>query len=87
MVTAEDDRQRAGAKHLGDRRLDRRVRASGQSILASRCGPGGQLAARIARGPNRVPGRSDTRSSTGAPTIATSMPPSSAGSCVYGRPA
>ncbi len=50
----------------------------------SRCGPGGQLAARIARGPKRVPGRSETRSSVGAPTMATSTPESSAGSCVYG---
>ena len=37
-------------------------------------GPGGQLAARIARGPKRAPGRSETRSSVGAPTIATSAP-------------
>ena len=57
------------------------------STLASRCGPGGQPAARIARGPKRVPGRSEARSSIGAPTIATSKPASSAGSCVYGRPA
>ena len=49
---------------------------------ASRCGPGGQLAARIARGPKRAPGRSETRSSVGAPTIATSAPASSAGSSV-----
>ena len=52
------------------------------STFASRCGPGGQLAARIARGPKRVPGRSETRSSVGAPTIATSTPASSAGSSV-----
>ena len=52
---------------------------SAQSTRASRCGPGGQLAARIARGPNRVPGRSETRSSVGAPTTATSTPASSAG--------
>ena len=39
-----------------------------------------------ARGPKRVPGRSDTRSSVGAPTIATSKPSSSAGSSVYGAP-
>ena len=49
--------------------------------------PGGQLAARIARGPKRVPGRSETRSSVGAPTTATSAPASAAGSCVYGIPA
>ena len=55
------------------------------STPASRCVPGGQLAARIARGPYRVPGRSETRSSVGAPTIATSTPSSSAGSSVYGR--
>jgi hypothetical protein len=58
--------------------------AANASIPASRFGPGGQLAARIARGPNRAPGRSETSSSTGAPTIATSTPASSAGSCVYG---
>ncbi len=52
------------------------------SMPASRCGPGGQLAARIARGPKRAPGRSETRSSVGAPTIATSTPASSAGSSV-----
>ncbi len=57
------------------------------STFASRCGPGGQLAARIARGPKRAPGRSETRSSVGAPTIATSTPRSSAGSCVYGSAA
>ena len=57
------------------------------SSRASRCGPGGQPAARIARGPKRVPGRSEVRSSIGAPTIATSTPASSAGSWVYGRPA
>ena len=56
------------------------------STPASRCGPGGQLAARMARGANRAPGRSETRSSVGAPTIATSTPASSAGSCVYGSP-
>src|SRR3954454_5783740 len=33
------------------------------SILTSRCGPGGELAPRIARGANRAPGRSETRSS------------------------
>ena len=43
-------------------------------------------AARIARGANLVPGRSETRSSVGAPTIATSASASSAGSCVYGAP-
>ncbi len=52
------------------------------SIFASRCGPGAQLAARIARGPKRVPGRSEVRSSVGAPTTATSTPWSSAGSSV-----
>ena len=57
-------------------------RTSIASMPASRCGPCGQLAARIARGPKRVPGRSETRSSVGAPTIATSTPPSSAASCV-----
>ena len=50
------------------------------STLASRCGPGGQLAARIARGAKRVPARSDTSSSIGAPITATSAPSSSAGS-------
>jgi hypothetical protein len=52
------------------------------SSFASRCGPGGQLAARMARGANRAPGRSDTRSSNGAPTIATSTPRSSCGSAL-----
>ena len=52
------------------------------STLTSRCGPGGQLAARIARGAMRAPDRSETRSSIGAPTTATSNPASSAGSCV-----
>ena len=41
--------------------------------------PAGSSAARIARGPKRAPGRSETRSSVGAPTIATSKPASSAG--------
>ena len=50
-------------------------------------GPGGLLAARIARGAKLVPGRSETRSSIGAPTIATSTPSSSAASSVYGQPA
>ena len=57
------------------------------STPASRCGPGGLLAARIARGAKLVPGRSETRSSIGAPTIATSTPSSSAASSVYGQPA
>ena len=52
------------------------------STPTSRCGPGGQLAARIARGAKQVPGRSETRSSIGAPTIATSAPASSAASSV-----
>ena len=69
---------RRRSRRSGARRTRRRS--------ASRCGPGGQLAARIARGPKRVPGRSETRSSVGAPTIATSTPASSAGSCVYGAP-
>ena len=56
------------------------------STLTSRCGPGGELAARIARGASRAPGRSETSSSIGAPTIATSKPSSSAGSCVIGMP-
>ena len=56
------------------------------STLTSRCGPGGELAPRIARGASRAPGRSDTRSSIGAPTIATSNPSSSAGSSVNGAP-
>ena len=60
--------------------------AAKASIPASRCGPGGQLAARIARGAKRVPGRSETRSSVGAPTIAMSNPASSAGSCVQTAP-
>src|SRR5262249_31735417 len=41
----------------------------------------------MARGPRRVPGRSETRSSVGAPITATSTPTSSTGSCVYGMPA
>ena len=49
--------------------------------------PGGQLAARIALGPKRAPGRSETRSSIGAPITATSTPASSAALCVYGMPA
>lgn len=49
-------------------------------------GPGGQLAARIARGAKQVPGLSETSSSIGAPTITTSAPPRSDGSCVYGTP-
>ena len=52
------------------------------SSLTSRCGPGGELAPRIARGARRAPGRSETRSSIGAPTTATSKPASSAGSSV-----
>ena len=56
------------------------------STLTSRCGPGGELAARIARGASRAPGRSETSSSIGAPTIATSKPSSSAGSSVIGTP-
>ena len=44
------------------------------STLDSSCGPGGQLAALMARGAKRVPGRSETSSSVGAPTIATSAP-------------
>jgi hypothetical protein len=60
--------------------------AANASIFASRCMPAGQLADRIARGPKRVPGRSETRSSVGAPTIAMSKPASSAGSYVYGAP-
>ena len=56
------------------------------SIPASRCGPAGssRRGSRAAR--SACPGRSETRSSVGAPTIATSTPASSAGSCVYGRP-
>lgn len=58
------------------------------STPVSRCGPGGQRAARIiARGPKRAPGRSGTRSSVGAPTIAASAPSRSAGSSVQGIPA
>jgi hypothetical protein len=52
------------------------------STPTSRCGPGGQLAARIARGAKQVPGRSETRSSIGAPTMATSASASSAASSV-----
>ncbi len=52
------------------------------STPTSRCGPGGLLAARIARGAKLVPGRSETRSSMGAPTIATSTPSSSEASSV-----
>ena len=44
--------------------------------------PGRAAAARIARGPKRVPGASDVSSSIGAPTIAASAPSSSAGSSV-----
>ncbi len=53
-----------------------------KSTPVSMCGPGGQLAARIARGPKRAPGASETRSSIGAPTIAASTPRSSSGSSV-----
>ena len=44
-------------------------------------------ASRIARGPNRAPGRWLTASSNGAPMIATSTPwrRSSAGSVIHGR--
>jgi hypothetical protein len=44
-------------------------------------------ASRIARGPNRAPGRWVTMSSNGAPTIATSTwrASSSAGSVIHGR--
>ena len=52
------------------------------STPASRCAPVAQLAARIARGPKRVPGASQVSSSIGAPTIAASAPVSSAGSSV-----
>ena len=58
-----------------------RSSASG-SAFASRCAPVPKLAARMARGPKRAPGRSETRSSEGAPTMATSTPASSAGSSV-----
>ena len=51
-------------------------------MRASRWPPAAQLAARIARGPKRVPGASEVSSSIGAPTIATSAPASSAGSSV-----
>ena len=57
------------------------------STPVSSCGPGGQLAARMARGAKRVPGRSETRSSVGAPTMATSTPWRSTGSWVRGMPA
>jgi hypothetical protein len=58
-------------------------RSAKASTFVSRCGPAGKLAARIARGPNRAPGRSETRSSVGAPTTATSTPSRAAGSWVY----
>ena len=61
-------------------------RAENASTLASRCAPGGELAPRIARGASRAPGRSDTRSSIGAPTTATSKPASSARSSVNATP-
>src|SRR5947207_3904610 len=41
-------------------------------------------ACRMARGPNRAPGRYDVASSTGAPTMATSTPASSPGSRARG---
>ena len=81
---------RASAPRRRAARPRRRSRRSSAprsaSTFDSRCGPGGHDAARIARGPKRAPGRSETRSSVGAPTIATSNPASSAGSCVYGAP-
>jgi hypothetical protein len=61
-------------------------RSENASTLTSRWGPGGELAPRIARGASRAPGRSETRSSIGAPTIATSNPSSSAGSSVKWAP-
>ena len=53
------------------------------SIPASRCGPGGHDAAGSRAARTRA-GRSETRSSIGAPTIATSTP--RAGSCAIGAP-
>jgi hypothetical protein len=50
------------------------LRSANASTFASRCGPGGQLAPRMARGVRRATGRSDTRSSIGAPTTTTSQP-------------
>ncbi len=52
------------------------------STPVSRWGPGSPPAARIARGPWRVPGDSETSSSIGAPMMATSTPDSSAASSV-----
>ena len=52
------------------------------SMPVSSWGPGGPPAARIARGPKRVPGDSETSSSMGAPMMATSKPASSAASSV-----
>jgi hypothetical protein len=75
VVAAEHDRDGVGGQHDLDRLLDRAVRALGIGRDD-----------RIARGANRVPGRSETRSSVGAPTTATSASSSSAGSWVYGAP-
>ena len=52
------------------------------ALMDGQSRPATELAPRIARGASRVPGRSDTRSSIGAPTIATSKPASSAASSV-----
>ena len=88
-----DERLDRRVRPLGVGGQDRRVAEVDDPQLGERVDahlevrPGGQLAARIARGPKRVPGRSETRSSVGAPTIATSTPSSSAGVLRVGRPA
>ena len=63
-----------------------RIVARGQSAGTFRSDLDPQLAARIARGAKRVPGRSLTRSSVGAPSTATSTPARCSGSCASGTP-
>ena len=74
---------RPGRRGSRARRRSRPPRSSAiASTPVSRWGPGSPPAARIARGPWRVPGDSETSSSIGAPMMATSTPESSAASSV-----
>jgi hypothetical protein len=80
-VRADGSAGRTGASPKSTTRSSSRS----ASTPASRCGRGQQLALRMARGPNLVPGLSEVSSSIGAPTMAASAPASSAGSSVYGE--
>ena len=71
----------AWPRHRRSRRRSARRTDRCQSSMCGRVGgtPSESSAFRIARGPKRVPGRFETASSNGAPTIATSTPSSSSG--------